>query len=94
MLKRARSGWIVGLFLASTSGLLLMIFGLGLSGLVAVGLVDDPRTEGEITIMLIVSLPLLFFAAHCLDKIKETETLIKIEYCKRLGTSEPDLQKK
>lgn len=92
-LLKARSRWLLGLFLSATLGLLALIFGLGLTVLQAVGvfLVAD-SINPTITILLVASLPLLFLTAHCMDKIRETELKVKLEYCKRLGAADANGQ--
>lgn len=88
---KARSRWLLGLFLSATFGSLSLIFGLGLTVFQAVGVFSAANSiNPTITILLGGSLPLLFLAAHCMDKIRETELKIKLEYCKRLGAA--DLQ--
>lgn len=91
-LLRSRQRWIGGLFLGATFGLLSLIFGLGLSVLSALGVVASINTT--ITILLVASFPLLMFAAHCMDKVREKETLVKLEYCKRMGTYQSFVEEK
>ena len=85
-LQRSHKRWLVGLFLSSTFGLLAGIFGLAFSALYALGALETSgHISGEITLLLVASFPLLFLSAHSLDRIREIERKIKLEYCKRLG---------
>lgn len=88
-LVRSRTTWLTALFLSGTFGLLSMIFGLGLTLLSADHVFQNEASANTaITILLSASFPLLFLAAHCMDKIREVETRMRIEYCKRLGLEE------
>jgi len=82
---RSRSRWLACLFLSGTFGLLSAIFGLGLSALLLAGVVPKESANPEITVLLGAAFPLLFLSAHSLDKIREAEKRVKLEYCKRLG---------
>ncbi len=86
--KRRRAKWMFGFCLSSSSGLLSMIFGLGLNGLAALGFVGGPIIRAAITVMLVIAFPLLFLAGHCLDKIQDIEKLMKIENLKAIRTCE------
>ncbi len=89
-LLRSRSKWLACLFFSGTFGLLSAVFGLGLSALLLFGALQREGVNTAITILLGDSFPLLFLSAHSLDKIREAEKRVKLEYCKRLGMDVPE----
>lgn len=86
MLIRSRKRWLACLLVSSTLGLLAGVFGLGCSAIYALGFLDaSGHVGGEITLLLVTSFPLLFLAAHSLDRIREIEKKIKVDHYKRHG---------
>lgn len=84
-LLRSRARWLAGMYVSSTFGLLSGIFGLGLTVLMAVHVFQNEAVINRaITVLLGTCFPLLFLAAHCLDKMRECETRVKREHCESL----------
>lgn len=84
-LRRWTAALFVFVVLAVVSGLGGLAIGvLSLSGLIGAG--TSVSTLG--TILIGVSFPNFFLAAHCLDKAEAARKAIRLEYCRQHGLQE------
>lgn len=89
ILHKSRENWITALFISSTLGVLMGLFGLVINGLSSFGFLANDQRIGQLGIWLIVvTFPLAAFTAHCLDKIDEANKTIRIEYCRKHGMND------
>lgn len=82
--RKSRKRWLNALFVASILGIVSGCAGLILSGLSLFGfLVNQPVINRLGTWLVVVAFPLMWFAAHCLDKADEAKKAIRREGCER-----------
>lgn len=86
-LFRQRRMWRIGILLSGGLGILLSFVGILLSFETYTGLTG--RSVSSVgTLLLAASFPLLFLAAHCMDKVRDLDKCIRLEYCRRHGFEE------
>lgn len=90
-LYRKQRRWEVALYISLAFLAAAVLFGIAAVMFPWLGLPgDDPITIYFGRCLLILVFPDAFFVAHCLDKVKEARTAIRIEYCKQHGMSTDD----
>ena len=79
MLIRSKRRWQVWLFASAAAAAVTAALGLALSAASLFRLISNSGTlSTAASILLAVSFPLLLCAAHCLDRIDELKTAIRV----------------
>jgi len=77
-LAMSRRRWVLGLTVSASAAFVTVLLGLTLAAASLLHLVppgSKPAIYG--TVLLVVTFPLMFFAAHCLDMIDEVNRAIR-----------------
>lgn len=91
-LDNLRSRWIAVLSVSAVLGVAAGLAGLMFSS-VTWFFNDATKGVAELgTILVVAFLPLLMLAAHSLDKIREAEKALRLDYCRRHGLKYEDCE--
>ncbi len=89
-LDNLRSRWIAVLLVSAVLGVAAGLAGLLFSS-VTWFFNDATKGVAELgTILVVAFFPLLMLAAHSLDKIREAEKALRLDYCRRHGLKDED----
>ncbi len=90
-LKQSLRRWTAGLLVSGSLAAISGLTGLGIGLISLIGLANADARLGETgTVCFVLAFPLSFLAAHCVDKIDETDKRIRLEYCRRHGMKDSD----
>lgn len=85
-LRRKQRRWEVALYISLAFLAAAVLFSIAAVAFPLFGLpYDDPITIYFGRCLLVLVFPDAFLAAHCLDKVKEARTAIRIERCRQHG---------
>ncbi len=91
--SRSRKRWMNALFVSSILGIILGVAGFVISALSLFGFLAEKQNVSRLGTWLIVAVfPLMFFLAHCLDKINAANKAEKMERFKRQGMTGDDFR--
>lgn len=83
--------WIRVMYVSVVGGVLSNLMGLVMSGLALIGALEQtPVFKTIATLMIAASFPLLFLAAHSMDKADAADKAIRREYCRQHGMKDKD----
>lgn len=84
--QRKQTFWMGSLIVSASLGAVAGLCGIVIGAMSFLGLTGHIRGISTLTTVLVVaSFPLLFGAAHCLDRLDDIEREIRIEYCRERG---------
>jgi|KBSMisStaDraftv2_1062788.scaffolds.fasta_scaffold336720_2 hypothetical protein len=76
---RSKKRWQICLFAGAAAAAVTSTFGLMLSAASLIGAIQsNGRMSIAGTVLLAISFPMLIFTAHCLDKIDQIKTAIRV----------------
>lgn len=88
-LARNRKFWKIGILISGSLGNICGFLGL-LSSFESFFGVTKQSLSGIGTVLIAASFPLLFLAAHCMDKSGEIEKAIRLNYCRQHGLKDDE----
>ena len=85
-LRQKQRRWEAALYISLAFLAAAVLFGIAAVASPLFGFpYDDPITIYFGRFLLVLVFPVAFFFAHCLDKVKEARTAIRIERCRQDG---------
>ena len=83
--------WTIALFLSGFTGISLAISGLAIAAASLLALIEPETHLPTISTVLIgLSMPLMIFTAHCMDKVDQAGKGIRLDYCRCHGLKDED----